>query len=146
MSAQGAMTFPDAGWLNCRIERAGNEMAGIVGRVGMGSDVSHIRAVLKEIFENAAIRRNAEMLIDGSDIRSREAAIRFKMLIGTIDIADADLVAAFHELWVGREDERAHLQLLTKVGYEFWPQNAAEFLSRFIAERTGSIRSPDFSD
>lgn len=78
-------------------------MAGIVGRVGTGSDVSHIRAVLKEIFENAAIRRNAEMLIDGSDIRSREAAIRFKMLIGTIDITDADLVAAFHELWVGRE-------------------------------------------
>ncbi len=53
-------------------------MAGIVGRVGMGSDVSHIRAVLKEIFENAAIRRNAEMLIDGSDIRSREAAIHFQ--------------------------------------------------------------------
>lgn len=70
-------------------------MGRIAGRVGMGSDVSHIRAVLKEIFENAAIRRNAEMLIDGSDIRSREATIRFKMLIGAIDIADADLVAPF---------------------------------------------------
>jgi hypothetical protein len=118
-------------------------MAATVDGVRMGSDVSHIRAVLKEIFANAAIRRNAEMLIDGSDIRSREAAIRFKMLIGTIDVADADLVAAFHELWVGCEDERAHNRLLSKVGYEFWPQNAGEFLSRFIAERTGGIRNLD---
>lgn len=119
-------------------------MPPIVCRVGMGSDVGRIRAVLKEIFESAAIRRNAEMLIDGSDIRNREAAICFKMLIGSVDLADADLVAAFQELWVGREDERAHTQLLSKVGYEFWPQNAGEFLSRFIAERTGGIRNLDF--
>ena len=113
-------------------------MAAIVCRVGMGSDVGHIRAVLREIFESAAIRRNVEMLICGSDIRNREAVICFKKLIGSIDLADADLVAAFHELWVGLEDERAHTQLLSKVGYEFWPQNAAEFLCRFIAERTGA--------
>lgn len=129
-----------------RIERAGNAMAAKVCRVGMGSDVGHIRAVLKEIFESAAIRRNAEMLIDGSDIRNREAVICFKMLVGSIDLAEADLIAAFHELWVGREDERAHTQLLSKVGYEFWPQNAAQFLSRFIAERTGGIRNLDFGD
>lgn len=108
----------------------------------MGSEVGHIRSVLKEIFENAAIWRNAQMLADGSDTRTREAVIRFKLLIGTLDFAEADLLTAFHELWVGREDERAHKELLSRVGYEFWPQNAAEFLSRFIAERTGGIRKP----
>lgn len=108
----------------------------------MGSDIGHIRAVLKEIFATAAIWRNTEMLANGSDTRTREAIIRFEMLIGTIDFAEADLLEAFHELWVGREDELAHTELLSKVGYEFWPQNAAEFLSRFIAERTGGTRKP----
>ena len=36
----------------------------------MGSDVGHIRAVLKEIFESAAIRRNAEMLVDGTELHA----------------------------------------------------------------------------
>jgi hypothetical protein len=58
-------------------------------------------------------------------------------LAGTVDQIEPSLLSAYAELWEGPVESEVHSELLREVGFTFWPDTAAEFVSRFISKLTG---------
>ena len=92
-----------------------------------------LRMVLCEIFETAAVWRS----IKSCDSRSDEASEIFKRLIATVPFIEEGTLLAYSELWDADVDRETHSELVRAVGFGFWPATASEFVTRFIADRTG---------
>jgi hypothetical protein len=93
-----------------------------------------VRFVLSEIFENAAIWHS---MLPRHD-RTAEAGEIFRKLAVTVDQIEDESLSAYAELWAGELDRLAHRQQLKSMAIGLLrPASASEFVSRFIAERTG---------
>ncbi|MEY9418053.1 hypothetical protein ABIF69_004495 [Bradyrhizobium japonicum] len=92
-----------------------------------------VRETLREIFEHAEWRA-----AHSRDRRSASAAKSLRRLVRTAHKIEPEVLVVYAELWEGEADQSAHRKLLDSVGYGFFPLSAREFVSRFIADRTGA--------
>jgi hypothetical protein len=93
-----------------------------------------VRFVLSEIFENAAIWHS---MLSRHDCTAEAGEILRKLAV-TVDQIEDETLAAYAELWAGELDRLAHRQQLKSVVIGLLrPASASEFVSRFIAERSG---------
>ena len=99
--------------------------------------VADAAASLKSDFLDAATRRRDEATKSPLDERYHEAMQLLAALAATVDQIEPSLLAAYAELWEGPVEFEAHAELLREVGFGFWPNTAAEFVSRFISKLTG---------
>jgi hypothetical protein len=99
--------------------------------------VAAAAASLKSDFLAAATRRREEAIRSPLDERYYEAIQLLASLAATVDHIEPRLLAAYTELWEGPVESAAQAELLSEVGFNFWPSTAAEFVKRFIAKLTG---------
>ncbi len=98
-------------------------------------DVQTLRAVLCEIFEQAAIWRSMQ----ARDLESSDAGILLQRLAATVNSIGDDALIAYWELWEEEADRQAHADLVNDVGCGFRPASASEFVACFIADRSGGL-------
>jgi hypothetical protein len=94
-------------------------------------------ASLKHGFLTTADWRRDEALRHLTDERHMDAMQLLLGLAGTVDQIEPSLLSAYAELWEGPVESEVHSELLREVGFTFWPDTAAEFVSRFISKLTG---------
>lgn len=92
---------------------------------------------LMEQFEGQAAWRRERAGVYPNDKRNLEAAVIFDRMAATAEAVPAELLTAYEELFDEFSDSEAAQQMLREVGFSRWPNDAAELIRAFIAERTG---------
>ena len=88
--------------------------------------------------------RRGKAVAHPDDPRHVEAAERLDRLVSSVTDVDDPTMDAYAALWDGLTNAEQHSEMLRAVGFSWCPNNALEFVRRYIAVvRGGSPDKPD---
>jgi hypothetical protein len=103
----------------------------------MGLSQTEQRGMLSETFERQAEWRRQKVGEFPDDLRNAEAAAILEKLAGTVGSVPGDVLSAYYDLFDDVSDTAIEAEMLQRVGFQYTPDTAEDFVRAFIAERTG---------
>ena len=90
--------------------------------------------------------RRGKAVAHPDDHRHVEAADQLDRLVSSVTDVDDPTMDAYAALWDGLTNAEQHSEMLRAIGFSWCPNNALEFVRRYIAAvRGGSPDKPDKS-
>ena len=104
----------------------------------MTVDLNDARVALAVYFASTASWRREKARECPDDLRNLTAAELLERLAATVSEIDTQTLDAYGALLDDVEDSERHSEMLREIGFHWEPDNALEFVQRFIAETRGA--------